>query len=113
MPELVDAFEKNVGMSTDSVEPEWDGLLFEACEWNGDFVFSLVRQIGTGYNDEFYQLRMDIYFNYNELLLKDSEVVEWGDAGDAAFFGKVRKSSAYNILKDAAIVGVEIYITET
>ena len=113
LAELVDEFEKMSGKPMRSVEHDWDGVLFEAYEWEGEYYFSLVRQIPTGYNDEFYQLFMNVRYIYNESEYKGLDESEWGDSGDEKFFDGVRKSPAYNALKDAPIVAVDVYISET
>ncbi|MBQ3497665.1 MAG: ABC-2 transporter permease [Clostridia bacterium] len=113
LAELVDEFEKMSSKTLMSVEADMDDVLFETYEWQGEYYFSLARQIPTGYNDEFYQLFMDVRYIYNESEYKGIDESEWGDSGDAKFFDGVRKSPAYNALKDAPIVAVDVYISET
>ncbi len=113
LAELVDEFEKMSSKTLMSVEADMDDVLFETYEWQGEYYFSLARQIPTGYNDEFYQLFMNVRYIYNESEYKGLDESEWGDSGDAKFFNGVRKSPAYNALKDASIVAVDVYISET
>ena len=85
LAELVDEFEKMSSKPLMSVEADMDDVLFEAYEWEGEYYFSLVRQIPTGYNDEFYQLFMNVRYIYNESEYKGLDESEWGDSGDAKF----------------------------
>lgn len=111
--QVVDVFEEMSKNQLESVDPEWDGVLFEIYKLDGDFVFSLTRQIPNGYDDEFFQLRTEIRYideyAYNDFVGE----LEWGDSGDEKFFDEIRKSEAYNALKDAPIFAVDIYISGT
>lgn len=113
LDELIDEFKKMSGKPLRSVEVDMDDVLFETYAWQGEYFFSLARQIPTGYNDEFYQLFMEVRYIYNSAEHKGFDTTEWGDSGDKKFFDEIRKSEAYNTLKDAPIVAVDIYISET
>ncbi|MBQ8027335.1 MAG: hypothetical protein IJ261_04380, partial [Clostridia bacterium] len=113
LAELVDVFEEMSKKPIESVDSEWDGVLFETYEWDGDFVFSLARQIPNGYDDEFYQLHMDVYYSCSDSSYESFSELDWGDSGDANFFKGVRNSQAYTALKDEPIIAVDIYIDGT
>lgn len=113
LDELIDEFEKMSSKPLKSVEADMDDVLFETYACQGEYYFSLARQIPTGYNDEFYQLFMEVRYIYNSAEHKGFDTTEWGDSGDKKFFDEIRKSDAYNALKDTPIVAVDIYISET
>ncbi len=113
LAQVVHVFEEMNKKPIESVSTKSDSVLFETYKFDGYFVFSLGRQIPNGYDDEFFQLRMEICYidkyAYNDLVGE----LELGDSGDDEFFEGVRSSRAYTALKDESIIAADIYIDET
>ncbi len=113
LPDFVNVFETMCGMPLDSVAAADDMVLFETYQWANYIGFSLVRQVPNGYNDEFYQLRMDVCYFYDETVHNGEEITVWGSSDDADFFEKVRKSSIYNSLKTEKEVWISFSVEAT
>ncbi len=113
LPDFVNAFEQMCAKPLSSVAADDDTVLFETYKWANYIGFSLVRQVPNGYNDEFYQLRMEVCYHYDETIHSGEDITEWGNSNDAEFFEKVRKSAIYNSLKTAQEVWVSYSIEST
>lgn len=112
LQELIAAFEEMCGISVG--EP--DLLLFQTGNFNftGEklFHFDLVRQFQFLDEEEYVQLHLTVLYEPSAKtgLLKK---IHWGQPEDGTFFQTVRKSLAYQTVKDMPIVRVDIDIHET
>ncbi len=113
LDELIDEFEKMSSKPLKSVEADMDDVQLETHGWRGEYIFSLVRQIPTGYNDGFYRLYMDVRYIHKGSEYDGIDTTKWGDSGDEKFFDEIRKTEAYEVLKDEPIIVVDVGIGET
>lgn len=74
-------------------------------------VFSLVRQTPSP-DDEFYQLILELHYDICNEVRSLSEC-EWHEKGDDDLQDYVKKSEAYNVLKDKTIKKIRVWVDET
>ena len=91
-------------------------ILFEAGTYaftgRETFTVSLVRQIPTGVDDEFFQIRADISFLPDEDNKRIEDVL-WLDVANGDDFSAVRRSNAFSYANTHTSSNIEVYITET
>lgn len=112
LDEMIDAFQQMCSISVG--DP--DDLLFEAGTFSFHdeklFHFGLVRQFKFFDDDEYVQLHLEVTYlpsPKTKLLYK----AKWGSLTEGDFFGMVRDSLAYRIVKKMPIHRVEVYVDET
>ena len=112
LDEMIDAFAQ---MCKTSVGDP-DDLLFETgtYDFTGEklFHFSLTRQFQFIDENEYVQLRLNVLYAPS-LKTKLLFTTKWGSLTQGDFFGVVRKSRAFRIVKDLPILKVEVQIDET
>lgn len=114
LPDIVDAFERMCQMPSEQKE---EMILFEVGTF--DFMsdgepmlyFCMVRQYSDE-EDEFYQVRVDVSYKPKEETGLLTESV-WSEMPDANIFDYIRKSPAYECLKEEEIVSVDIRLDRT
>jgi hypothetical protein len=73
--------------------------------------FCLVRQTPSP-DDEFYQMHLELQYDFCDEMSSLSEC-EWHEKGDEDLQEYVKKSEAYNVLKDKTIKKISVWVDET
>ena len=73
--------------------------------------FCLVRQTPSP-DDEFYQMHLELQYDICDEVRSLSEC-EWHEKGDDDLQDYVKKSEAYNVLKDKTIKKIRVWVDET
>lgn len=93
-----------------------DMILFETGTYSftGEpmFNFSLVRQFPNNYDDEYYQLHVDILYMPSEEN-KSFKQSTWNDDIKENIFNYIKKSREFDFCKDKKISKIEIFLDET
>lgn len=91
-------------------------ILFETgtYDFTGEelYYFSLVKQFPNDYDDEYYQIHVDVLYkpcNENKSLNKTI----WDEDIDEDIFDYIRKSDDFNYAKNDEYIRVEIHMDET
>lgn len=113
LPELVAVFEDMNEIEAEGVAAQDDTVLFEVMPWGDDFLFSLTRQIPADEGDEYYQVHMDIVYEYDENKHKDYYFSKWSDVHYGDFFDFVMHSEAYALVEREQHTGVIVSFSET
>ena len=73
--------------------------------------FCLVRQTPSP-DDEFYQMHLELHYDFCDEMSSLSEC-EWHEQGDDDLQEYVKKSEAYNVLKDKPVKKISVWVDET
>lgn len=113
LPQLISVFEDMNNIEVDGVAAQDDTVLFEVMPWGDEFLFSLTRQIPVGIGDEYYQIHMDVVYEYDEKKHKGYYFSKWSDVHYGDFFEFVRMSDAYAMVADEQYKDVKITVDVT
>lgn len=113
---IVDVFEEMTKIDIENESGKM--LLFETGVfgfYDGAYMLHLVRQTEIPEEDEFYQITVDVLYDYEEFadVLDSGSDGFWNEFVDNDFFEEIRSGKAYEILKDQKSKKVMCYLDET